>query len=94
MIFGDNKQLSLNHSSIATEVFVSDPQIADIGLFNATTDFDMLDYDKREIVFFDKVGPVQVSSVSQSYYANLGAENLPSKSGSGFLGSLLGKTSD
>jgi hypothetical protein len=53
MIFGDNQQLSLNHSSIATEVFSSDPAVAQVSLFNATSEFNLETYDKREVQFFE-----------------------------------------
>lgn len=53
MIFGNNQQLSLNHSSIATEVFSSDPAVAQVSLFNATSEFNLETYDKREVQFFE-----------------------------------------
>ena len=76
MIFGENQQLSMNHSSIATEVFSSDSAIAHVGLFNGTEEFDLKTYDKREVQFFDQTGPVQVTTVSKSFYSNMRGQNL------------------
>jgi hypothetical protein len=76
LLVDDDRHVSLNHSSILTNVFTSNPDIAQVSLVPQSTGEYLLDqdgsrgdgmYEKRLVKFFNITGTVDIIASAQYY---------------------------